>query len=62
MQISSEMVVHPAMGIGLTDGWLKAMNEDEKRRKTAQKVEDRPCPCAERSKQSRDCAYIFQCA
>ena len=61
MQTSSETVVHPAMGIGLTDGWLKAIQDDEKCREACP-ADDTPCPCAERSKQSRDCAYIFQCA
>jgi hypothetical protein len=62
MQISSETVVHPAMGIGLTDGWLKAMQDDEKQRTAARTSGDKPGPCRERSKQPRDCAYIFQCA
>lgn len=62
MQISQEMVFHPAMGIGLTAGRLPTTNDATDRTETKRPDTDRRYRCQDRRMRDQDCAYIFQCA
>lgn len=63
MQTSQqETVFHPAMGIGLTDGWLRMISDAPEQVEAPHRDANRANPCQDRQHRGQDCAHIFQCA
>jgi len=62
MQISQEMVFHPAMGIGLTAGRLPTIINTADLVETKRPDTDRRYRCQDRRRRTQDCVHIFQCA